>query len=220
MGLFFGTCIVTALYVLANIAYLCLLPLKGIYGGENTIALGIQFAEKERVGAAAMMSIFGTTAQILMAILIMVSTFGCNNGLILAGSRLFQSMAQDGLFFKRAGLLNEKAVPANSLIIQAIWAGILCLTGSYGDLLGYATFASLIFYMITIAGIFILRRKEPDTPRPYKAFGYPIIPALYIIITLAICLDLLYFKPGPTFIGLGIVALGIPVYFISEKIKT
>ena len=188
--------------------------------GENTIALGIQFAEKERVGAAAMMSIFGTTAQILMAILIMVSTFGCNNGLILAGSRLFQSMAQDGLFFKRAGLLNEKAVPANSLIIQAIWAGILCLTGSYGDLLGYATFASLIFYMITIAGIFILRRKEPDTPRPYKAFGYPIIPALYIIITLAICLDLLYFKPGPTFIGLGIVALGIPVYFISEKIKT
>jgi basic amino acid/polyamine antiporter, APA family len=220
LGLFFGTCIVTALYVLANVAYLCLLPVKGSLGAENVIGLGIQFAEKERVGAAALMSVFGTTAQVLMAVLIMVSTFGCNNGLILAGSRLFQSMAQDGLFFKKAGTLNEKAVPANSLVIQGIWAGLLCLTGSYGDLLGYATFASLIFYMITIGGIFILRKKEPDTPRPYKAFGYPLIPALYILITLAICLDLLYFKPGPTFIGLGIVALGIPVYFVSEKIKT
>ncbi|MFN6038386.1 MAG: APC family permease, partial [Bacteroidota bacterium] len=219
LGLFFGTCIVTILYVLANVAYLCLLPLKGNFGGEGVMNLGIQFAEKERVGAAAMMSVFGNSAQVMMAALIMVSTFGCNNGLILAGSRLFQSMAQDGLFFKKAGTLNDNAVPSNSLIIQGIWASLLCLTGSYGDLLGYSTFASLIFYMITIAGIFILRKKEPNTERPYKAFGYPIIPALYILITFAICVDLLYFKPGPTFIGLGIVAIGIPVYFISEKIN-
>ena len=219
LGLFFGTCIVTLLYVLANMAYLCLLPIKGTFGADGVVSLGIQFAEKERVGAAAMMSVFNTSAQTMMAALIMVSTFGCNNGLILAGSRLFQSMAQDGLFFKKAGTLNNKAVPATSLVIQGIWAGGLCLTGSYGDLLGYSTFASLIFYMITIGGIFILRKKEPHTDRPYKAFGYPLVPALYIIITLAICLDLLYFKPGPTFIGLGIVAMGIPVYFISERIS-
>ena len=219
LGLFFGTCIVTLLYVLANVAYLCLLPIKGTYNAEGVTALGIQFAEKDRVGAAAMMAVFGNSAQVMMAVLIMVSTFGCNNGLILAGSRLFQSMAQDGVFFRTAGELNSRNVPANSLIIQGIWAGLLCLSGSYGDLLGYSTFASLIFYMITIGGIFILRKKEPDTERPYKAFGYPVIPALYIIITLIICLDLLYFKPGPTLIGLGIVALGIPVYFISERIS-
>lgn len=218
MGLFLGTCIVTLLYVLANIAYLCLLPVKGHYLGKDELELGIQFAEKERVGAAAMMVVFGSSAQIMMAVLIMISTFGCNNGLIMAGARLFQSMAADGLFFKRAGVLNSNAVPGNSLVIQGVWASVLCLTGSYGDLLGYATFASLIFYMITIGGIFILRKKEPNADRPYKAFGYPVIPALYIIITLAICLDLLYYRPGPTFIGLGIVALGIPVYFITEKI--
>ncbi|MFN5183206.1 MAG: APC family permease [Bacteroidota bacterium] len=220
MGLFLGTCIVTVIYVLANVAYLCLLPLKGIYASDGVMNLGIQFAEKERVGAAAMMSVFGNSAQIMMAALIMISTFGCNNGLILAGSRLFQSMAQDGVFFKKAGILNNKSVPSNSLVIQGIWAGALCLTGSYGDLLGYSTFASLIFYMITIGGIFILRKKEPATERPYKAFGYPIVPALYILITFIICIDLLYFKPGPTFIGLGIVALGIPVYFISERLST
>ncbi len=220
LGLFLGTFIVTILYVLANVAYLCLLPLKGDYDGQTVTELGIQFAEKERVGAAAMMAIFGSSAQIMMAVLIMVSTFGCNNGLIMAGARLFQSMAKDGLFFKRAADLNDNAVPGNSLVIQGIWAGVLCLTGSYGDLLGYATFASLIFYMITIGGVFILRKKEPDAERPYKAFGYPIVPALYILITLAICIDLLFYKPGPTLIGLGIVALGIPVYMVTEKIST
>jgi basic amino acid/polyamine antiporter, APA family len=219
LGLFFGTCIVTLLYVMANVAYFCVLPVKGSFSGEGVTELGIQFAEKDRVGAAAMMSIFGNSAQIMMAVLIMVSTFGCNNGLILAGSRLFQSMANDGLFFKKAGTLNKNLVPGTSLVIQGIWAGLLCLSGSYGDLLGYATFASLLFYIITILGIFILRKKEPDTARPYKAFGYPIIPALYIVITLAICINLIYFKPVPTTIGLGIVAIGIPVYFITEKKK-
>jgi basic amino acid/polyamine antiporter, APA family len=217
MGLFLGTVIVTVLYVLANVAYLCLLPLKGSFEGTNVSELGIQFAEKGRVGAAAVSILFGNTAQILMAALIMVSTFGCNNGLILAGSRLFQSMAKDGLFFKKAAELNKNAVPARSLVIQGIWAGVLCLSGSYNDLLEYATFASLIFYIITIAGIFVLRKKEPLAERPYKAFGYPIIPALYILITTAICIDLLYFKPLFTGIGLGIVALGIPVYFLTRK---
>lgn len=210
LGLFFGTLIVTIIYVLANIAYLCLLPMQDI-----------QSAELDRVGAAAMSVVFsGNTATYLMAGLIIVSTFGCNNGLILAGSRLFQAMSNDGLFFKNAGKLNSKNVPANSLILQGIWASVLCLSGSYGDLLEYSTFASLIFYMITIAAIFILRKKEPSTERPYKAFGYPVIPVLYIIVTFAICADLLYFKTMSTGIGLFIVALGIPVYyFISSRNK-
>ncbi|MBC7865413.1 MAG: amino acid permease, partial [Bacteroidia bacterium] len=222
MGLFLGTIIVTIIYVLANIAYLCLLPLKGDYRvpDADTYGLGMQFAVKARVGAAAISVVFGKSAELLMAGLIVVSTFGCNNGLILAGSRLFQSMAKDGLFFKKAGDLNNKGVPATSLVIQGIWAAVLCLSGSYNDLLEYSTFASLLFYIITIAGIFILRKKEPNTERPYKAFAYPVVPALYIIITLAICIDLLYFKPLFTGIGLGIVALGIPVYYLTKKKAT
>ncbi|MCD6067849.1 MAG: amino acid transporter [Bacteroidetes bacterium] len=208
LGLFFGTFIVTIIYVLANIAYLCLLPMHDI-----------QFAGHDRVGAAAMAVVFsGNTATYLMAGLIIVSTFGCNNGLILAGSRLFQAMAKDGLFFKRAAALNSKGVPGNSLVFQGIWASVLCLSGSYNDLLEYATFASLVFYMVTIGAIFILRKKDPLAERPYKAFGYPIVPALYIVVTFAICADLLYFKTASTGIGLCIVALGIPVYyFIARK---
>ena len=147
----------------------------------------------------------------------MVSTFGCNNGLILAGSRLFQAMAADKLFFKKAKRLNSNGVPGYALIIQGVWAGLLCLSGSYGDLLEYSTFASLVFYVVTIAGIFVLRKKEPDTERPYKAFGYPVIPALYIILTLAICIDLLIFKPFNTGMGLVIVFLGMPVYYLTKK---
>jgi APA family basic amino acid/polyamine antiporter len=211
LGLFLGTFIVTVIYVLANIAYLCLLPMHDI-----------QFAEHDRVGAAAMAVVFsGNTAAYLMAGLIIVSTFGCNNGLILAGSRLFQAMAKDGLFFKRAEKLNNKGVPASSLLFQGIWASVLCLSGSYNDLLEYATFASLIFYMVTILAIFILRKKDPLAERPYKAFGYPVVPALYILVTFAICADLLYFKTASTGIGLCIVALGIPVYYlIAKKTKT
>jgi APA family basic amino acid/polyamine antiporter len=207
LGLFFGTLIVTVIYVLANIAYLCLLPMNDI-----------QFADHDRVGAAAMAVVFsGNAASYLMAALIIISTFGCNNGLILAGSRLFQAMAKDGLFFKKAGIENKKGVPANSLILQGVWASVLCLSGSYGTLLEYSTFASLLFYIVTIAAIFILRKKEPDMLRPYKAFGYPIVPLLYIIVTFAICLDLLYFKTASTGMGLIIVALGIPVYFLVKK---
>lgn len=217
LGLFFGTCIVTLLYVLANVAYLCLLPLKGDPLSASVAGQGIMFAQKDRVGTAALFLVLGDTAQYLMAALIMVSTFGCNNGLILAGSRLFQSMAKDGLFFRKAAVSNRYQVPANALVLQGTWAGVLCLSGSYNDLLDYCTFSSLVFYIITILGIFILRRKMPHAERPYKAFGYPVVPALYIIVTALICLDLLVFKTFNTGMGLLIMVLGIPVYFLFRR---
>jgi APA family basic amino acid/polyamine antiporter len=175
------------------------------------------FASNDRVGAGAASVIFGGIGEMIMALLIMISTFGCNNGLVLAGSRLFYAMSTDGLFFRKAGNLNEKSVPGIALWIQCIWASVLCLSGKYGDLLVYSTFASLLFYILTIAGIFILRKKEPDTERPYKAFGYPIIPGLYILITAAICVDLLIYDIKNAGMGLIIVLLGIPVYLIFMK---
>lgn len=217
-SLFFGTLIVTVIYVLANVAYLALLP-KGLADGTNPIDQGILFANNDRVGASAAYAIFGNAGILLMAGLIMVSTFGCNNGLILAGSRLFYAMSQDGLFFKKAGQLNKKSVPGIALWIQCVWASILCLSGKYGDLLTYSTFASLLFYILTIYGIFRLRKLEPDTERPYKAWGYPFIPALYILITLAICIDLLIYDFRNAGLGLFIVFLGIPVYYLIEARK-
>lgn len=217
LGLFFGVCIVTIIYVLANIAYLCLLPVEGVPGAGNVMEQGIMFADKDRVGAAALFTIFGDVAKYLMAALIMVSTFGCNNGLILSGSRLFQSMAQDGLFFKSAAKLNKFQVPSNALVFQGVWASLLCLSGSYSDLLDYCTFSSLIFYIITIIGLFVLRKKMPDVERPYKAFGYPVIPALYIIITSLICIDLLVYKTFNTGMGLLIMTLGVPVYYLFKR---
>jgi len=210
-GLMLGTFIVTVIYILANVAYLCLLPVHDI-----------QNAPHDRVGAAAMAtSMSGNTAVYAMAGLIIVSTFGCNNGLIMAGARLFQAMSTDGLFFKKAEHTNKYNVPGYALAIQGIWASLLCLSGSYGDLLEYATFASLLFYMVTITGVFVLRKKEPETPRPYKALGYPVIPFLYILLTALICIDLVYNKPDNTVRGLIIVALGIPVYyFIKQKKAT
>lgn len=219
LGLFFGVSIVTLIYVLANVAYLCLLPLEGNVGSDSVIGQGIMFAQKDRVGTAALFVVFGDVAKYLMAALIMVSTFGCNNGLILAGSRLFQSMAKEGLFFKKAAKLNQYNVPSNALIFQGIWASVLCLSGSYGDLLDYCTFSSLIFYIITIAGLFVLRKTMPDAERPYKAFGYPIIPALYIILTSLICIDLLVYKTFNCGMGLLIIALGVPVYFMFKRTK-
>ncbi|MBS1634417.1 MAG: amino acid permease [Bacteroidetes bacterium] len=219
LGLFFGVCIVTAIYILANVAYLCLLPIEGSYAGKTVMEQGIMCAQNERVGTAALFVVFGDVAKYLMAALIMVSTFGCNNGLILAGSRLFQSMAKEGLFFKKAAKLNRFNVPANALVLQGIWASLLCLSGSYGDLLDYCTFSSLIFYIITITGIFILRKKMPDADRPYKAFGYPLIPVLYILLTSAICIDLLIFKTFNTGMGLLIMLIGIPVYYLFKRNK-
>lgn len=217
LGLFLGVSIVTIIYVLANVAYLCLLPVEGNPNADSVIEQGIMFAQKDRVGTAALFVVFGDIAKYLMAALIMVSTFGCNNGLILAGSRLYQSMAKDGLFFKKAAKLNKFNVPANALWLQAAWASLLCLSGSYGDLLDYCTFSSLIFYIITIAGLFVLRKKMPDTERPYKAFGYPVIPVIYIILTTLICVDLLIYKTFNTGMGLLIIGIGIPVYFLFKK---
>ena len=219
LGLFFGVCIVTLIYVLANVAYLCLLPLDGTMGTDSVVGNGIMFAQKDRVGTAALFVVFGDVAKYLMAALIMVSTFGCNNGLIIAGSRLFQSMAKDGLFFKKTAKLNKFNVPSNAMIFQGIWASLLCLSGSYGDLLDYCTFSSLIFYIITIVGLFVLRKKMPDADRPYKAFGYPVIPALYIILTTLICVDLLVYKTFNCGMGLLIIALGVPVYFMFKRTK-
>ena len=187
-SLFLGTLIVTVIYVLANIAYLALLPMQGTPGATDIVNNGIMFASNDRVGAAAAGMIMGNVSVFVMAALIMVSTFGCNSGLILSGGRLFFAMAKDGLFFKQATELNQNQVPAKALWVQCIWACVLCISGKFGDLLTYATFASLLFYVLTILGIFILRVKEPNADRPYKAFGYPYVPALYIVITVAICL--------------------------------
>ena len=156
-------------------------------------------------------------AGTIMAIAIMVSTFGCNNGLILSGARLSFAMAKDRLFFQKAGTLNERGVPAWALIIQAVWASLLCLSGTYGDLLDYVVFAVLLFYILTIAGIFRLRRTRPEAERPYRALGYPFLPALYIVVAALICVDLLIYKPMFSFPGLGIVLLGIPVYFLWHR---
>ena len=217
-SLFLGTLIVTIIYILANIAYLALLPMNGTPIGESVVNNGIMFAAQDRVGTAAANVIMGNIGVFVMAGLIMVSTFGCNSGLILSGGRLFYAMSKDKLFFKEASELNKNDVPAKALWFQCFWACVLCISGKYGDLLTYSTFASLLFYILTIYGIFILRKKEPDAERPYKAFGYPIIPAVYIIITSLICITLLIYDTKSTGLGLLIVGLGIPVYyFIKDK---
>ena len=218
-SLILGTAIVTGLYLLANVAYLALLPLKGDPAGADVVSRGIQFAEEGRVGTAAAMLIFGQVATVMMAVLIMVSTFGCNNGLVLMGARLYYAMAKDGLFFKKAGELNRHNVPAFAIWIQAIWGGLLCFSGTYNDLITYATFASMLFYIVTIAGLFVLRKREPDTPRPYKAWGYPVLPAFYILVAGAICVNLVIMDTRNSGLGLVIVAIGIPVYFIQRAIK-
>jgi APA family basic amino acid/polyamine antiporter len=217
LSLFVGTLLVTSIYVLANIAYLSLLPLKGSANAADVVGRGIQFASYDRVATASVSLIFGDVAVAFMAILIMVSTFGCNNGLILSGARLYYAMAKEGLFLKTAANLNKNSVPGIALWLQCGWASMLCLSGTYGDLLDYCTFTSLVFYIVTIGGLFLLRRKEPNAERPYKAFGYPIIPALYIIAGVVICLILLKEKTFNTGMGLLIAGLGIPIYFMTSR---
>ncbi len=216
-SLFLGTLIVTIIYILANLAYLALLPIQGSPDGKNAVEQGIMFAFDDRLGSSAASMIVGNAGVFMMAGLIMISTFGCNNGLILSGSRLFYTMSKDGLFFKKAGHLNKNSVPGIALWIQCVWASVLCLSGKYGDLLVYSTFASLLFYILTIGGIFILRKKEPEADRPYKAFGYPYVPILYIFLTLAICVDLLIYDSKNAGMGLLIVLLGIPIYFFANR---
>jgi APA family basic amino acid/polyamine antiporter len=202
------------LYCLTNVAYLCLLPLNGSATGETVAARGIQYAAEDRVATAAAYVIFGADAAAIMAVAIMVSTFGCLNGLILSGPRLYYAMAQDRLFFARVGHLNPAGVPAGGLWLQMLWASLLTLSGTYGNLLDYVIFAALLFYVLTVTGLFILRRTRPDMERPYRAYGYPWLPALYVIFASAIMLDLLFIKPTYTWPGLLIVLTGVPVYFL------
>jgi APA family basic amino acid/polyamine antiporter len=220
LSLALGTGTVILLYLLANIGYLLVLPLTGSPEATDAAGRGIQFAASDRVGTAAASVVFGDSAALIMAVLIMISTFGCNNGLILAGARVYYAMAQDGLFFNNAGMLNSKSVPGAALIVQGVWTSLLCLSGTYSDLLDYVVFAVLLFYILTVIGIFILRRKQPHAERPYNAFGYPVVPALYVILAASISIDLLIFKPNYTWPGLGIVLFGIPVYFLWKKLNS
>ena len=211
LALFLGTLIVTIIYISANLMYLNVLPLKG--------AGSISFPEGERVAVAASNAIFGNAGAYIIAAMIMISTFGCNNGLILAGGRVYYTMANDGLFFKKTGELNKNAVPEYAMWAQAIVACLLCLSGRYGDLLDMVSFVVVLFYALTILGIFILRKKKPGIERPYKAFGYPVVPAIYIILALTFCFFLITMKPKYAGIGLGIVLAGIPLYYLAISRK-
>jgi APA family basic amino acid/polyamine antiporter len=235
-ALLYGTFIVTVVYCLANVAYMAVLPLKGLNladamaavgpnGLSDNLVLGISHADQDRVGVAASSVLMGSAQNaeaglmglIFMATLIIVSTFGCNNGLILAGSRLYKAMADQGLFFKSAAKLNRKNVPANALWMQAFWASALCLSGTYGDLLSYCTFASLLFYIITVAGVLILRKREPDAERPYKVWGYPYLPIIYLIVAGFVALGIIVSQFSIAITGIGIVALGWPIYSIFSR---
>ncbi|MEY2439285.1 MAG: basic amino acid/polyamine antiporter, family, partial [Verrucomicrobiota bacterium] len=229
LSLAFGTGLVITLYLLANVAYLCVLPLEKI-----------QHAPDDRVATAVMSVMFGGAGAAIMAAAIMVSTFGCNNGLILAGARVYYAMAQDGLFFKSTGRLNARHVPAVALVLQGLWTALLVLPRTrlrdpmsgapvvdaagveqygnlYGMLLDYVVFAVLIFYVLTIAGVFVLRRTRPDVERPYRAFGYPVLPAFYIVAASVILVVLAIYRTQTSWPGLLIVLVGVPVYFFWRK---
>lgn len=217
LSLFLGTLVVSVLYILINFVYIKVLPVAGSPDGSDILSRGIQFATDDRVATSAMAVVFGDYAAVIMALFIMISTFGCNNGLILTGARVYYAMARDGLFFKKAGEINKHGVPGFAIIVQGIWSVLLCLSGTYSDLLDYVIFAVLIFFTLTILAIFILRIKRPDIPRPYKTFGYPVIPAFYVLTTVTIMVILLIYKPKYTFPGLIIVLLGIPVYYLWKR---
>jgi APA family basic amino acid/polyamine antiporter len=212
LSLFLGTLMVSVLYMLTNMMYLHVLPLDGI-----------AFPQSDRLAVSAANQIFGNPGMQLIAILIMISTFGCNNGLILAGARVYYTMAKDKLFFRQAGELNKNAVPGWALWAQCLVASLLCLSGEYGNLLDMISFVVVIFYTLTIAGIFVLRRRRPDAPRPYKAFGYPFLPFIYIVMGVTFCTLLIIYKPTFTWPGLIITLIGIPIYFVavaSRKART
>lgn len=208
LSLFLGTFIVTIIYVLANVMYVAVVPLEDI-----------AFAKSDRVAVVAANNIFGNIGTLIIAIMIMISTFACNNGLIMAGARVYYTMAKDGLFFKKAAHLNKFSVPAWALWAQCLWASALCLTGKYGDLLDFVVIIVLIFYILTIYGIFILRKKQPDAERPYKAFGYPFLPLFYIVVASAISISLLITKFSTCGWGVLIMLAGIPVYYMTKGKK-
>jgi APA family basic amino acid/polyamine antiporter len=203
LSLFLGTFIVTLIYIATNLMYTAVLPLQEIAA-----------ADKDRVGVVASHIIFGNAGTVIIALMIMISTFGCNNGIILAGARVYYTMASDGLFFKKVGRLNQQAVPGYALWLQCLFAAAWCLSGKYGDLLYMISFVLVGFYVLTIIGIFILRKKRPDAERPYKAFGYPVLPILYILMGVTFCSLLIAFKPRYTWPGLIITLIGIPIYYM------
>jgi APA family basic amino acid/polyamine antiporter len=218
LSLALGTGVVLLLYIACNFIYLAVLPLHGSADGTSIVARGIQFASEDRVATAVMEQAFAGYGARIMALAILVSTFGCANGMLLSGARVYYAMSRDGLFFKAAGRLSPKSrTPVVSLWVQWGWTCLLCLSGSYGQLLDYVIFAVLLFYILTIVGLFILRRTRPDADRPYRAIGYPVLPALYIVMAAAICVVLLRYKPQYTWPGLLIVLLGVPVYFLWKS---
>jgi len=218
LSLVLGTVIVISLFVAANFVYLLVLPLHGDPHGATVAARGIQYAAEDRVATAVLQQIFQNGGAFLMAGAILISTFGCANGLILAGARVYYAMSRDGLFFKSTSKLHPRyKTPVAALVIQAVWTCFLCLTGSYSQLLDYIICTELIFYILTIACLFVLRRRRPDAERPYRAVGYPVLPAIYIGMAAWICVVLLRYKPQFTWPGLLIVLLGIPVFAIWSR---
>jgi APA family basic amino acid/polyamine antiporter len=218
LSLAIGAGLVLGLYILANFAFLAVLPLAGSPQGATVLARGIEYAQEDRVGTAVLEQIFAARGAGLMALAILISTFGCANGMILAGARVYYAMSRDGLFFRSAGRLSPRHhTPVASLLMQCVWTCLLCLTGSYGPLLDYTMFAALLFYILTISGLFLLRRSRPQAPRPYRAFGYPVLPALYVAAALWISICLLRYKPQFTWPGLVLVAAGIPVFYVWSR---
>ena len=220
LSLAMGTGIVILLYLATNFIYLMVLPLNGDPHGLTVLARGIKYAAEDRVGSAAMFQMFGQAGGAAMAVAIMLSSFGCDNGLILAGARVYYAMAKDKLFFRKVADLHPKyKTPVTSLLVQAVWTCILCLSGSYSQLLDYIIFAVLVFYILTIGGLFVLRWKRPEAERPYRAIGYPILPAIYIVFAVFIDVVLLRYKPQYTWPGLIIVLIGIPVYLLWSRLN-
>lgn len=213
LSLFYGSLLVAILYFFTNIVYLMALPVKGSPDGATVIERGIQFATNDRIGTASMEGIMGNYAALVMAVFVVISTFGCNNGMILSGARVYYAMAKDDLFFKGAGVLNRHGVPARGLIFQGIWAVALCLSGTYSNLLDYVIATVLLFYVLSIAAVFILRKRQPERKRKFKAFGYPFLPAFYIIFTLFITVILFIYKPDYSRPGIYIILAGIPVFY-------
>jgi basic amino acid/polyamine antiporter, APA family len=214
LSLALGTGIVVFLYILANFAYIRVLPMAGDPAGTTILARGVEYASDGRVATAVCAAIFGSAGAVIMAIAIMISSFGCNNGLILSGARIYYAMAKDRLFFQSVGKVNRFHAPSAALVIQGVWASMLCLSGTYSQLLDFLIFAVLIFYILTLGGLFILRWKRPDMERPYRAFGYPFLPALYLLMAFFLEVQLLRYKPQYTWPGLIIVLMGVPVYFL------
>jgi basic amino acid/polyamine antiporter, APA family len=218
LSLILGTGFVLSVYFLVSLGYMLVLPLHGDANGATALARGIQHASEDRVATAVLGQIFHTGGAALMAAAILISTFGCANGMTLAGARVYYAMSRDGLFFQSVGKLHPKyKTPVAGLLVQGAWTVLLCVSGSYSQLLDYIIFAELVFYILTISCLFVLRAKMPDAPRPYKAIGYPILPVLYIVMAAWIGGVLLRYKPQYTWPGLALVLLGIPVYWFRSR---